>query len=63
VFGTPNDPGFITFATFIEPRDDGRCGTVVITDAREAPSVTRNGCRIMKETDCQLVDVWGCPSR
>ncbi|MBT8467622.1 MAG: hypothetical protein KJN97_02635, partial [Deltaproteobacteria bacterium] len=63
MFGTPNDPGFITFATFIEPRDDGRCGTVVITDAREAPSVTRSGCRIMKETDCQVVDLWGCPSR
>lgn len=63
VFGTPNDPGFITFATFIEPRDDGRCGTVVITDAREAPSVTRSGCRIMKETDCQVVDLWGCPGR
>ena len=63
VFGTPNDPGFITFVTLIEPRADGRCGTVVILDAREAPSVTRSGCRITKEIDCQMVERWGCPGR
>lgn len=63
VFGTPNDPGFITFVTLIEPRADGRCGTVVILDAREAPSVTRSGCRITKEIDCQMVERWGCPDR
>lgn len=60
-FGTPNDPGFLTFVTFIEPRADGRCGTVAILDAREAPSVTRSGCRITKEIDCQMVERWGCP--
>jgi hypothetical protein len=63
VFGTPNDPGFFTFVTFIEPRADGRCGTVVILDAREGPSVTRSGCRITKESDCQMVERWGCPGR
>jgi len=63
VFGTPNDPRFITFVTLIEPRADGRCGTVVILDAREAPSVTRSGCRITKEIDCQMMERWGCPGR
>jgi hypothetical protein len=59
----PKDRGFLAFANFIEPRDDGRCGTVMILDAREAPSATRSGCRIMKDTDCQVVDLWGCPGR
>ncbi len=62
-FGDAHDPGFLTFATLIEPRADGRCGTVVILDAREAPSVTRSGCRITKEIDCQMVERWGCPDQ
>lgn len=60
-FNTAQDPGFLSFATFIEPREDGRCGTVVILDAREDPSTT--GCRIVKTTDCHVVEEWGCPRR
>jgi hypothetical protein len=68
-FGSGGPPGgvvgYTSTVNFIEPRDDGRCGTVVITDLQEYPAIAGSGdlCLTVKTLDCQVVEEWGCPGR